>query len=128
VTTNEITGLVIDAGLEIHRGLGPGLLESVYDAILGFELARRGLAYERQVPVPVLWKGLLIKESFRADFVVEGKVLVELKSVEKCLPVHKKQVLTYLRATGLHLGLLMNFGEAYFKGGVERIICGELED
>ena len=128
MTTNEITGLVIDAGLEIHRALGPGLLESVYDAILGYEMARRGLTCERQVPVPVLWKGLLIKESFRADFIVEGKLLVELKSVEKCLPVYKKQVLTYLRATGLHLGLLLNFGEASFRDGIERIINGELVD
>lgn len=119
---NEITAQIIDAGLAIHRELGPGLLESVYESIMVYELAQRGLYVERQVPIPVLWKGMLIKEGFKADLIVEKKVIVELKSVEKTIPVHKKQVLTYLRVTGLQIGLLINFGDVLFKHGIERII------
>jgi len=122
---NEITAEIIDAGLSIHRELGPGLLESVYESILYYELERRGLKVERQVPIPLLWKGMLIKESFRADLIVEQQVIVELKSIEKMMPVHKKQVLTYLRITGLQIGLLLNFGDALFKHGIERIINGK---
>ena len=124
---NEITAQIIDAGLSIHRALGPGLLESVYEAILFFELTERGLFVEQQVPIPLIWKGMLVKESFRADLIVEKKVIVELKSIEKTLPVHKKQVLTYLRVTGLEIGLLLNFGDALFKHGIERIINGKHE-
>jgi len=123
---NEITAQIIDAGLSIHRALGPGLLESVYESIMVYELAERGLYVERQVPIPVLWKGMLIKESFKADLIVEKKVIVELKSVEKTIPVHKKQVLTYLRVTGLQIGLLINFGDVLFKHGIERIINNRL--
>jgi len=119
---NEITAKIIDTGLAIHKELGPGLLESVYESIMVYELVERGLYVERQVPIPVLWKGMLIKECFKADLIVEKKVIVELKSVEKTIPVHKKQVLTYLRITGLQIGLLINFGDVLFKSGIERII------
>ena len=121
---NEITAAIIDAGLSIHKELGPGLLESVYESILYYELSNRGLDVERQVPIPLIWKGMLIKESFRADLIVEKKIIVELKSIEKAMPVHKKQVLTYLRITGLTIGLLLYFGDVLFKHGIERIING----
>lgn len=124
---NDITKEIIDAGLMIHKELGPGLLESVYEAILAYELSQRGLSVERQVPLPVIWKGMLIEDSFRADLIIEKKVLVELKSVEKLNPVHKKQVLTYLRVTGIQVGLLINFGNALFKDGIERIISSTKE-
>jgi len=121
---NEITGIIVDTGFMIHSTLGPGLLESAYESIFSFELIQRGLNVERQVPIPMIWKGLLIDEGFRADLIVEKQVLVELKSVERVAPVHKKQVLTYLRITGLKVGLLINFGASYFKDGVSRIANG----
>src|SRR5579862_2727549 len=107
---NRVTGAIIDAAIHIHRTLGPGLLESVYLNVLEYELRKRGLRVEREVPIPVVWEEVHLEVGFRADLIVEGMVVVELKSVEAVAPVHKKQVLTYLRLTGMKVGLLINFG------------------
>ncbi|MCB1232483.1 MAG: GxxExxY protein [Verrucomicrobiae bacterium] len=119
---NEITGAIVDASLRIHRELGPGLLESVYHRILRHELEKLGLRVESEVAVPVEWDGVRMEVGFRADLIVEGKVIVELKSVEKTAPVHRKQVITYLKLTGLPVGLLINFGEGLLKDGVHRLV------
>ncbi len=118
----QIAREVVDCGYRIHNGLGPGLLESVYEAVLAKLLAERGLFVERQKAAPITFEGLQFEEGFRADLLVEGRLLVELKSVETLAPVHGKQVLTYLRLLNLPLGLLMNFGAATFKEGVKRIV------
>ena len=123
---NEIGTLIVDCAVHLHQDLGPGLLETVYELTLAAKLRRRGLSVERQVPVPIEYEGQTFDEVFRADLIVEGKVFVELKSVEKIHPAHKKQVLTYLRLTGMKLGYLLNFGEALMKDGITRIVCGEL--
>ena len=119
---NEITGAIIEGAIHIHKCLGPGLLESVYQKILAYELRKRGLRVEEEVPIGVHWDGLEMDLGFRADLVVEGQVIVELKSVETTAPVHRKQVLTYLKATGLQVGLLINFGEALLKDGIWRLV------
>jgi GxxExxY protein len=124
MTHNEVSAMVVDVALDIHRRLGPGLLESVYLAVLGHELTKRGLRVEREVAIPVKWDGLLMEIGFRADLIVEQIVLIELKSVEAIAPAHKKQVLTYLRLTKLQLGLLLNFGAALMKDGIHRIVNG----
>jgi len=124
MTENEIGTLVLNAAIEVHRELGPGLLESVYEVVLARELTLRGLAAERQVSVPIVYKDLRFDEGFRADLIVAGKVLLELKSVERVTPAHKKQVQTYLRLTGLKLGYLLNFGQAVLKDGVTRCVNG----
>ncbi|HEY0314562.1 MAG TPA: GxxExxY protein [Allosphingosinicella sp.] len=113
--------IAVDCGLKVHEALGPGLLESVYEAVLAQGLVRRGLAVERQKPVRIRIEGLIIDEGFRADLLVEGKLLIELKSLERLAPVHSKQILTYLRLMNLPLGLLMNFGGATFREGIKRI-------
>jgi GxxExxY protein len=117
----EIAREVVDCGYKVHTGLGPGLLESVYEVVLAKLLAGR-LFVERQKPVPILFEGLQFDEGFRADLLVDRKLLIELKSVENLAPVHGKQVLAYLRLLNLPLGLLMNFGAATFKEGVKRIV------
>jgi GxxExxY protein len=119
---NQIGTQVIIAAIDIHRELGPGLLESVYESVLARELSRSGLLVERQAPVSINFRGERYTEGFRADLIVAGKVLVELKSVERVSPVHKKQVQTYLRLTGLKLGYLLNFGEAVLKDGITRCV------
>lgn len=119
---NEIGTLVLSAAIEVHRELGPGLLESVYEVVLARELSSRGLIVERQVPVPIVYRDLHFQEGFRADLVVNGKVLLELKSVERVTPAHKKQVQTYLRLAGIKLGYLLNFGEALLKDGITRCV------
>jgi GxxExxY protein len=119
---NDIARIVIDAALKVHMKLGPGLLESVYEAALAHELTARGLQIQRQVAVPVYYDGVLLDEGFRADIIVEGKVIVELKSQEFLSAVHPKQLLTYLRLTGLRLGLLLNFGAPLMKEGITRIV------
>ena len=124
MTENEIAKIVVDAAIKVHRALGPGLLESVYEIILAHELAKRGLKVERQVPIPIEYNGLKFQEGFRADVVVEEKIIVELKSVENIQPVHKKQLLTYLRLTDMRLGLLINFGSALLKDGISRVANG----
>ncbi len=123
---NQIGDALIDCAIYVHRGLGPGLLENVYEIVLFRELEKRGLSVQRQVPVPIEFDGTQFDEGFRADFILEGKVIVELKSVEKVLPVHKKQLLTYLRLSGLKLGYLLNFGEVLMKDGITRTINGTL--
>ena len=121
MTENEVARTVVDAALEVHKALGPGLLESVYEAVLAYELKERGLRVERQVPVPIFYGPIRFDEGFRADLVVEGKVIVELKSVEKTAPVHKKQTLTYIRLADVRLGLLINFGDVLLKNGITRL-------
>ena len=118
----DVATIAIDCGLKVHRGLGPGLLESAYEAVLARVIEQRGLSVERQVIVPIRFENLVIVEGFRADLVVEGMLLIELKSVERFAPVHGKQVLTYLRLMNLRVGLLMNFGAETFREGLRRIV------
>jgi len=122
MTENEIAKIIVDAAFQIHKRLGPGLLESVYEVILAHVLSRRGLKVEKQVPVAIVFDGIKFNEGFRADLIVEDKVIVELKSVEKVLPVHKKQLLTYLRLTDRRLGLLINFGSELIREGISRVV------
>jgi GxxExxY protein len=119
---DDITGGVIDAAVKIHKSLGPGLLESVYEAVLARDLERRGFRIERQKPISFEWDGLLFNEGFRIDLLVESCVVVELKSIEKLAPVHSKQLLTYLRLLNLQVGLLINFGAPTLKEGLHRIV------
>ena len=121
---NEIGTIVVESAIAVHRALGPGLLESVYEVILAKELQERGLKIERQVPVTIEYKGIKFDEGFRADIVVEEKVILELKSVDRVIPAHKKQVQTYLRLTGCKLGYLLNFGAALMKAGITRCVNG----
>ncbi len=121
-TIEELAAQVVDAAFHLHKDLGPGLLESVYEVVLARLLQERGLRVERQVPVAIRYAGLRFDEGFRADLVVDGRLLVELKSVEAILPVHGKQVLTYLRLLDMPLGLLLNFGASTFKEGVKRVV------
>jgi GxxExxY protein len=127
VTENEIAKQILDAAFVVHTKLGPGLLESVYEAILGYELQRRGLNAERQKPMPIVYDNIRFDEAFRSDLVVNGKVIAELKSVEALLPVHARQLLTQLRLSGLKLGVLINFSEAHLKNGIKRVINGHLD-
>jgi GxxExxY protein len=122
MTENEIGTMIIDAAIKVHQALGPGLLESVYEIVLAHKLREMGLDVDRQVPVPIEFEGIRFDEGFRADLVVEKKVIVELKSVEKVTPAHKKQIQTYLRLTGCRLGYLLNFGEALMKQGITRAV------
>ena len=117
----------MDSAIYIHRELGPGLLESVYEAVLFRHLLKQGLSVKRHVVVPIEFDGEMYHEGFRADLIVEGKVILELKSIESLVPLHKKQTLTYLRFTDLKLGLLLNFGSELMKHGITRIINGKLE-
>ena len=125
MTHNEIGTHVVDCAVSLHMETGPGLFETVYEVILAHDLQTRGLQVERQVPIPIALRGVKFDEGFRADMIVEGKVLLELKSVESLTKAHKKQVLTYLRLTGLKLGYLLNFGEALMRDGITRIVNGE---
>jgi len=122
--TDDLTGVIVDTAFQMHQGLGPGLLESVYEVVLAAALQRRGLKVERQKPIAFTYDGMEFEEGFRVDLLVEECVVVELKSVEKSNPVHSKQVLTYLRLMKLPVGLLINFGAATFKEGVHRIVNG----
>jgi GxxExxY protein len=121
---NPIGTILINAAIEVHRQLGPGLLESVYETVLAYELTARGLRVERQLPIPIVYKGLRFDEGFRADLVVNELVIVELKSVETLGPAHRKQLQTYLRLTGLKLGYLLNFGAPLMKDGIVRAVNG----
>ena len=127
MTENEISKQILDAAFAVHSKLGPGLLESVYEVILAYELHKRGLTAERQKPMPILYDNIRFDEAFRSDLVVNAKVIAELKSVEALLPVHAKQLLTQLRLSGLKLGLLINFGEAHLRNGIKRVINGHLD-
>ena len=121
---NEIAKQIIDAAYKIHKALGPGLLESVYETLLAHVLEKRGFNVRRQVPVPIVYEGISFNEGFRADLIVEDKVIVELKSVENVAPVHKKQLLTYLRLADKRLGILINFGSSLLREGVTRVVNG----
>jgi GxxExxY protein len=122
VDAEECASVAIDLGLKIHRDLGPGMLESVYEGILAGQLQRAGLVVERQRPIPVEYDGMVFHEGFRADLLVGGTLIIEVKSVEQIAPVHGRQVLTYLRMSKLTLGLLMNFGAQTFREGLRRIV------
>lgn len=122
MTENEISKIIVNTVYDIHIQLGPGLLESVYEEILFYELSKQGLSVERQKALPVIWDDLKMELGFRADLIVENKVIIELKSVEMIAPVHPKQLLTYLKITGLKLGLLINFNEKLIKDGIIRIV------
>ena len=127
MTENEIGTIVVDCALKIHKALGPGLLEVVYESILARQLEKAGLITQRQVLVPINFEGVSYDEGFRADIIVGGKVILELKSAETVHPVHKKQLLTYLKLTGLKLGYLLNFGDELMKNGITRIINGTIQ-
>jgi GxxExxY protein len=116
--TNRVIGLAI----KVHRTLGPGLLEQVYEDCLGFELAHAGIRFERQVEVPLVYEGVRFDRAYRADIVVEKSVILEIKSIENILPVHESQILTYLRLSGCRIGLLMNFNTKLLKNGLRRFI------
>jgi GxxExxY protein len=120
---NEIAEKVIGAAIEVHRHLGPGLLESAYDECLCYELSRQGVRFERQVHLPIDYKGLHLDCAYRLDLVVENVLIVELKAIEALLPIHKAQVLTYLRASQKHVGLLINFNVPMLKAGIKRVVC-----
>ena len=123
MTENEISKIVLDAAFEIHKELGPGLLESVYEAIMEYELIHTyGLKVSRQQGIPVVWKGIKLDLGFRSDLIIEKKVIVELKSVENLPLVYPKQVLTHLRLTNLKLGMLINFNVVLLKDGIKRIV------
>ena len=124
MTENEIGKIVVDCAFQVHKKLGPGLLEVVYEVAMFQEVRKRGLHGERQVPVPISYDNVQFQEGFRADIVVEGLVLLELKSVESVHRVHKKQLLTYLRLADMRLGYLMNFGEELIRDGISRIVNG----
>ena len=121
---NIVAEIVVDAAYQVHRALGPGLLESAYEAILMHELQKRGLTVVAQVPVPIVYESIRLDTGFRADLVVEDAVIIELKSLEKVAPVHRKQLTTYLRLADKRLGLLINFGEELIKNGITRIVNG----
>ncbi len=124
MTENEIAKEVVNAAYKVHTSLGPGLLESVYEAVLAFELERRGLQVVRQQPIPVVYEEVRMDVGFRADIIVGGKVVLELKSVEAIAPVHKKQLLTYLRLSEKRLGLLINFNTDLIRDGISRVVNG----
>ena len=122
MTENDISKILVNTCFHIHKELGPGLFESVYEGILFHELTQQGLNVSKQKAIPVIWKDIKMEQGFRADLIIENKVLIEIKSVESIAPVHQKQVLTYLKLTGLKLGLLINFNEALIKNGITRIV------
>jgi GxxExxY protein len=124
VTENEVAKQIVDAAYRVHTSLGPGLLESAYEAVLAFELENRGLRVARQQFVPIVYRDTRIETGFRADLIVQDLVIVELKSVEAVAPVHKKQILTHLRLAGKRLGLLINFNVVLIKDGITRIANG----
>jgi len=124
MTENEIATQIVDAAFKIHTTLGPGLLESVYEAVMTEELSRRGLQVIRQQAIPVVYESVRLDIGFRADLIVESKVIVEIKSIEQIAPVHKKQVLTYLRLANIRLGLLINFNVNLIREGISRVVNG----
>jgi len=119
---NQVSGTVVDAAMKVHSALGPGLLESAYQMCLVRDLRKRGLTVESQVPIAVRYEGELLDAGYRADLIVEGCVLVELKSVETVLPIHKAQLLSYLRLSGRQVGLLINFNVEHLRDGIKRVI------
>ena len=121
---SEIGTVIVDTAVHIHKKLGPGLLESVYETVLMRLLSKKGLHVQRQVSIPIEFEGEAFDEGFRADLFVEGKVIIEVKSVEKITPAHKKQLLTYLKLTNTKLGYILNFGTELMKTGIDRIVNG----
>lgn len=119
---NDLSAVIVDCCLKIHKKLGPGLLESVYEEILCYELLESDLSFTRQTIIPVYYNELILDQGFRADIIVEQKIIIEIKSIEHVAPVHKKQLLTYLKLTGLKLGLLVNFNEVLIRDGITRIV------
>lgn len=124
MTENEIATIIVNSAYKVHVTLGPGLLESVYSVALAHELKKRNLKIASEQSIPVFYDGMQIADGFRADLIVENKVIVELKSVERVIPVHKKQLLTYLRLADKRLGLLINFGAPLIKHGITRVVNG----
>jgi len=124
MTENELGTIIVESAIAVHRELGPGLLETVYEIALTYELQQRGLKAERQVPVPIKYKGIRCEEGFRADIFVEDRIIVELKSAEKTTAAHRKQIQTYVRLAERKLGYLLNFGEAVMKDGITRAVNG----
>jgi GxxExxY protein len=122
MTENELAKIIVDKCFLIHKTLGPGLFESVYEEILAYELDKAGLSFTRQEAIPVIWDNMKLDIGFRSDIIVENKVIIEIKSIEILAPVNYKQLLTYLRLTGLKLGLLINFNEELIKDGIHRIV------
>jgi len=118
----QVATIVVNTAFMLHQDIGPGLLESVYEAIFASMIAGQGLLVERQKPVTIFYRGLVLDEGFRLDLLIDGQLVVELKSVEKLLPVHPKQLLTYLRLMNLPLGLLINFGAPLLKDGLKRVV------
>jgi GxxExxY protein len=121
---NAISKEIVDVAYKIHSGLGPGLLESVYEVVLAHELKKRGLRVQRQLPISIVWEEVRFEEGYRLDLMVEDKVLVEVKSVQGIEPVHKKQLLTYLRLMDKRLGILINFNEDLIRDGIKRVVNG----
>ena len=124
MTENEIGAIVVDIAIKVHKGLGPGLLESVYETVLARQLSKRGLRVQRQVPVSIIFEEDEFDEGFRADIIVNQCVILELKSVEQLHPVHMKQLQTYLKLMSCRLGYLLNFNEALMKNGIHRCVNG----
>jgi GxxExxY protein len=124
MTENVLAKEIVDAAYRIHVGLGPGLFESVYEEVIASELKKRGLCFARQQPIPFVYEGTLFEMGFRADLLVEDKVIVEIKSLAAIAPVHKKQLLTYLKLADKRLGLLINFNVALIRDGITRIVNG----
>jgi GxxExxY protein len=122
VTENEIAKHIVDAAYKIHTTLGPGLFESVYETVMAQELASRGIHLTRQQALPVVWENIHLEAGFRADLIVENKVIVEIKSVDAIAPVHRKQLLTYLRLANMRLGILINFDVELIKDGISRVV------
>lgn len=122
MTENEIAKIVVDACYQIYKALGPGLLEGAYEAVLEYELKSRGLRVQCQAPMPLVWKEVAVVVGYRANFLIEDKVIVELKATDGLAPVHYKQLLTYLRTSGLRLGILVNFNEEWIKDGIKRVV------
>jgi len=119
---DELSNRVIGCALEVHRRLGPGLLESAYEQCLAHELATAGIPFELQCPLPVQYKGIKIECGYRIDFLVDGAIVVELKSVDKVLPIHEAQLLTYMKLAGVPIGLLVNFNVKLLKSGIKRMV------
>jgi GxxExxY protein len=128
MTHNEISKIIVDAAVNIHRRFGPGLLESVYLVVLAHELRKRGLHVEKEVPIPLVRDNIRFEVGLRADLIVENIVIVELKSIETVVPIHLKTLLTYLRLADKRLGLLLNFGEEVLKDGIHRVANGLEEE
>ncbi len=119
---NEITSFIINRSIQIHKDIGPGLFESVYEEVLSYELNQNEIKFQRQVPIPAVWKEKQLDLGFRADLIIENNVIIEIKSVEKVAPVHQKQLLTYLKLSDITVGLLLNFNTDLMKNGITRIV------